>query len=440
MSGQLADRLMHFARLLRAAGMAVGSDRVMLGLQALQVAGLASKGDLHAVLSACLLDRIEHRELFDQAFDLFWRAPAEGWSPLQAATASATPPRALPQRLADALQAPATPTEAAGRNTDAPDTSPGDANAALSWNEAEALRSADFDSMSADEWAQAQRLLSKLHVLFPPLPSRRSRPAASAGPAATADWRATLQHMARHGGELLRLRWRQRRTRPAPLLLLVDISGSMSQYSRMLLHFAHTLANVRSAGTGDAPPRVESFVFGTRLTRTTRLLKNRDPDAAVAQVVRAVQDWSGGTRITASLHEFNQRWARRVLTSQATVLLISDGLEAGDTQQLGHEMERLHMSCKRLIWLNPLLRFAQFAPKAGGIRAMLPHVDQFLPTHNLRSLEHLAELLNAPASRASIQRPTGASDTAPQAGQSHHATHQPTNPARHPGPGLGGAQ
>jgi uncharacterized protein with von Willebrand factor type A (vWA) domain len=161
----------------------------------------------------------------------------------------------------------------------------------------------------------------------------------------------------------------------------------MSRYSRMLLHFAHAL--------GHADARVESFVFGTRLTRTTRLLKRRDPDLSVAQVVRAVADWSGGTRITTSLHEFNQRWARRVLGTQATVLLVTDGLEHGDTQALTFEMERLHKSCRRLIWLNPLLRFDQFEPRAGGIKAMLPHVDRFLPAHNLQSLTDLVQVLAA---------------------------------------------
>lgn len=172
------------------------------------------------------------------------------------------------------------------------------------------------------------------------------------------------------------------------MVVLADISGSMSRYSRMLLHFAHAL--------GHAEARVESFVFGTRLTRTTRLLKSRDPDIAVAQVVKAVEDWSGGTRITTCLHEFNQRWARRCLSSRTTVLLISDGLEHGDTKALSHEMERLAKSCRRLIWLNPLLRFDKFQPRAAGIRAMLPHVDRFLPVHNLESLEQLVRLLASP--------------------------------------------
>jgi hypothetical protein len=257
--------------------------------------------------------------------------------------------------------------------------------AELTWNDREVLRKADFETMTADEWREARRMLLQMRLLFEPLTTRRTQPAHRPG---RADWRATLAAMGRTGGEFTTLRWRQRRTQPAPLVLLADISGSMSRYSRMLLHFAHAL--------GHAESRVESFVFGTRLTRTTRLLKSRDPDIAVGQVVNTVQDWSGGTRITQSLAEFNRRWARRVVPGNATVLLISDGLEHGDTADLSFEMDRLHKSCRRLIWLNPLLRFTRFEPKAAGIKAMLPHCDAFLPAHNLQSLEELAQVLSRP--------------------------------------------
>ena len=385
--GRLAENVMHFARVLRSAGMPVGSDRVQTALAALQVAGLASKADFHAVLGACLIDRIEHRALFDQAFVLFWREPdlmgqmQALLAPLAPLKAGAPPAPPDNRRLGEALF-PHQP----DRPPDPPAQAPIEINAALSWNDREQLRQADFDSMTADEWRAAQRLLSALKGVFERLPTRRSRRATRPG---VADWRATLAAMARQCGELGELRWRAPRKEPAPLVLLADISGSMSRYSRMLLHFAHAL------GHAEAP--VESFVFGTRLTRTTRLLKSRDPDIAIGQVVRAVADWSGGTRITTSLHEFNQRWARRVLSGRSTVLLITDGLEHGDTRQLAFEMERLHKSCRRLVWLNPLLRFAQFEPKAAGIKAMLPHVDRFLPAHNLHSLAELVAVLGQPA-------------------------------------------
>jgi uncharacterized protein len=382
--GRLAENVMHFARVLRTAGMPVGTDRVKLSLQALQIAGLESKRDLHAALSACMLDRIEHRDLFNQAFELFWRDPdLMGRMRAMLLPKVQLNPGAVPEppenrRLGEALF-PRQPDQP--QPNEAPEET--EINAELTWNDAELLRSADFETMTAEEWRQARKLLQQMPLLFEPLTTRRSERASRPG---RADWRATLAAMARQGGELTTLHWRAPRTRPAPLVLLADISGSMSRYSRMLLHFAHAL--------GHAEARVESFVFGTRLTRTTRLLKSRDPDVAVGQVVATVQDWSGGTRITHSLHEFNQRWSRRVLPGNATLLLISDGLEHGDTTQLGFEMERLAKSCRRLIWLNPLLRFTGFEPRAAGIKAMLPHCTHFLPAHNLQSLAELATLLS----------------------------------------------
>ena len=399
--GHLAENVVHFARLLRGAGLAVGPDRVHTALAALQVAGLHSRQDFHAVLGACLIDRVEHRVLFDQAFLLFWREPEPVANLLTGLplntdlTDPARPPRAENRRLTDALLPPAAVQPLADADPD-----PGEpAQVDGGWADGDALRQADFDTMTADEWRAAQRLLLQLRGLFERLPTRRSRPAARPG---VPDWRATLRQMARHGGELHGLSWLKPRDKPAPLVVLADISGSMSRYSRMLLHFAHALG--QGQGQGQAAGRVESFVFGIRLTRITRLLKHRDPDLAMGQVVRAVADWSGGTRITTSLHDFNQRWARRVLSSQATVLLISDGLEHGDTTALAFEMERLHKSCRRLIWLNPLLRFAQFEPRAGGIKAMLPHVDHFLPAHNLHSLADLVQVLGGRGSSLTPHR------------------------------------
>jgi hypothetical protein len=386
LAGHLADNVMHFGRVLRQAGMPLATERIQLALSALQVAGLESRRDFHDTLAACLLDRVEHRELFEQAFTLFWRDPdltgrmrALLLPRVQAKTE--TPPVPENRRLGEALFP---------HQPDAPAPPPPEQielDATLTWNERELLQKADFETMTADEWRAAQRLLRQMALLFEPIATRRSERAPRPG---RPDGRATLQALARHGGELWQMRWRRPRTRPAPLVVLADISGSMSRYSRMLLHFTHAL--------GHADARVESFVFGTRLTRTTRALRQRDPDIAVARVVRDVQDWSGGTRITACLHEFNQHWARRVLSGRATVLLISDGLEHGTPDdprcvQLDFEMERLHKSCRRLVWLNPLLRFDAFQPRAAGIKAMLPHVDEFLPAHNLQSLQELARVL-----------------------------------------------
>lgn len=385
-SGHLAGKLMHFGRLLRAAGLPVPTDRIALALNALQVAGLGSRADFHDALMACLLDRHEHREVFDRAFDLFWHLP-DLCAPAatQAPHATAAP---ASHRVAEALLSSATVQPEPGVPApDAFETTP-------SWSAGEALRRADFDTMTAEEWRAAQRLLRTIALLFEPLATRRQAPAPGPGHQARVDGRATLRALARHGGEAWQLRWRRPRARPAPLVVLADISGSMSRYSRMLLHFTHAL--------GHAEARVESFVFGTRLTRTTHALRQRDPDLAIARVVHEVQDWSGGTRISACLHDFNRHWARRTLGTGATVLLISDGLEHGTPEdprceRLAREMERLHKSCRRLLWLNPLLRFAQFQPRAAGIRAMRPHVDAFLPTHNLQSLQDLAAVLAAPA-------------------------------------------
>jgi uncharacterized protein with von Willebrand factor type A (vWA) domain len=386
--GHLATNVMHFGRVLRQAGLPLGTDRIQLALTALQIAGLESKTDFHDTLAACFIDRVEHRELFDQAFQLFWRDPdlagrmmAMLLPKVQAKDNLQAPPEN--RRLGEALfphqpnapQQPPPPDEV-------------EVDASLTWNERELLRKADFETMTADEWRQAQHLLKHMQLLFEPLGTRRTERAAHPGRQTRVDGRATLQAMARHGGELWEVRWRRPRTRPAPLVVLADISGSMSRYSRMLLHFAHAL--------GHADARVESFVFGTRLTRITRSLRQRDPDIAINQVVHDVEDWSGGTRISECLHQFNQHWARRVLPGRATVLLISDGLEHGHTAALSFEMQRLHKSCRRLIWLNPLLRFDAFQARAGGIKAMLPHVDHFLPAHNLASLQQLAAVLAVP--------------------------------------------
>lgn len=387
--GHLADNVMHFGRVLRQAGMPVPTDRIQLALTALQVAGLESRRDFHDTLAACFIDRVEHLELFEQAFFLFWRDPdlsgrmmALLLPRVQAKTEQAPVPEN--RRLGEALfpHQPLAPQPAPPEKIEI--------DAALTWSERELLQKADFETMTAEEWRAAQRLLRQMTALFEPIATRRSERAAQPG---HLDGRATLQALARHGGEVWQMRWRRAREQPAPVVVLADISGSMSRYSRMLLHFTHAL--------GHADARVESFVFGTRLTRTTRALRQKDPDIAVARVVRDVQDWSGGTRITACLHEFNQRWARRVLSGRATVLLITDGLEHGTPddphcEQLRFEMERLHKSCRKLVWLNPLLRFEAFAPRAAGIKAMLPHVDEFLPAHNLQSLRELAAVLARP--------------------------------------------
>lgn len=389
--GHLADNVLHFARVLRSAGLPVGTDRIQLSLQALAAGALQSRRDFKAALAACFIDRAEHRALFDQAFELFWRDPdllgrmmALLLPKVAARDSGAPPPTAAAKenrRLAEALfpdGAPPPPPAAAE-----PPPNEVEIHAPFSASEREVLRQRDFETLTPAEWREARRLIARIATFMPPLPTRRFARDTRPG---RVDWRASLAAMARRGGDVAEIRWRRPRAQPAPLVVLADISGSMSSYSRMLLHFAHALAQ--------SDLRVASFVFGTRLTPITRALRQRDPDFAIAEVARRVQDWSGGTRISDSLHDFNRHWARRVLGGgRATVLLVTDGLERGDTAELAFETERLAKSCRRLVWLNPLLRYAAFEPKAGGIRAMRPHVDLFLPAHNLASLEALAGVL-----------------------------------------------
>lgn len=388
--GRLAENVMHFARVLRDAGLPIGTDRVLLAYEALRVGGLTSRADFYAVLSACFLSRGEHRTLFDQAFHIFWKDPdllgkiMQLLMPQMKQKAdTALPPEN--RRLGDALFRGNGP-----KPPEPQDSQRIEIDAALSWTDREQLRKADFDTMSAAEWTAAKRLLAQFEPFFERLATRRE---AAAARGRRVDLRAMLRESARQGGELAHFAYRRRRTRPEPLVALVDISGSMSRYSRMFLHFLHALTSGRDA----ANHRVHSFLFGTRLTHITRQLAARDPDVAVNAVVQAVEDWSGGTRITQALHEFNLKWARRVLYGNPTVLLVTDGLEHGETEALSHEAERLSKSCRRLVWLNPLLRYEGFEPRAGGVRALLPHVDAFLPVHNLASLEDLVARLTAPA-------------------------------------------
>jgi uncharacterized protein with von Willebrand factor type A (vWA) domain len=380
---RLAENVMHFARVLRDAGLPVGTDRVLLSLDALCVAGIRSRADLRSVLAACLLSRGEQRPMFDQAFDLFWRDPdPEGRMMrllLPQAGQRAAPELPSNRRLAAALFG----DSAAPRGEGAERI---EFDATLSYSERERLQKADFDTMSAEEWAVAQRLIEQLPAL---IALRATRRTLASHRGERLDLRAMLRNAAREGGEFAVPVWQRRAERCEPLVVLVDISGSMSRYSRMFLHFVHTLIGGRAA----ADHRVHAFVFATRLTHVTRQLAARDPDHAIDAVTRTVQDWSSGTRIAQSLHEFNLAWARRVLTNSPTVLLITDGLEQGDTKLLATEAERLARSCRRLVWLNPLLRYSGFEPRAAGVQALLPHVSAHVPVHNLESLEELIALL-----------------------------------------------
>ncbi len=377
---RLAENIMHFARVLRVAGLPVGPAKVIAALEAVEAVGIENREDFRAALESVLIERHEQQTLFDQAFELFWRNPRmlERMLQLLLPKVHGRVPRddaeaPLPSRLAEAL-APRDPramVEAGEQEIDL--------DAALTFSPAEVLQGKDFETMSVDELAQVKAMIARLRLPLPELPTRRTK-AADRG--TLVDLRATLRAMASARGVVVPLQWRQRRRRRPPLVVLCDISGSMDRYSRMLLLFLHAITNDRD--------RVHVLLFGTRLTNITRHLRHRDVDVAIAKVSASVSDWAGGTRIGACLADFNRRWSRRLLGQGAIVLLITDGLDSEASDDLAPEMDRLAKSCRRLIWLNPLLRYEGFEARPAGIRAMLPHVDEFLPVHNLESLKQLA--------------------------------------------------
>ena len=381
--GHLAENVMHFARVLRAAGLPIGPDRVLDAVRALEVAGVSRRDDFYWTLASVFLDRREQFEIYDQAFHIFWRDPQL----LERVMAMFLPQvygrqgreeRAASSRVAEALQPkPKKPQEAP---VEPPQETQLDAS--LSFSSREVLQHADFETMTADEISQAKKMLANLRLPIPEIRTRRMRPDLD-GP--RVDLRASLRASLRNGAKLITLRRRSPQRRHPPLVVLCDVSGSMNRYSRMFLHFLHAITNDRD--------RVTSFVFGTRLTNISRYLRHRDVDVAMSGVSDAIADWSGGTRIGNCLREFNLRWSRRVLGQNAVVLMISDGLDGDVGEGLAKEMERLHKSCRKLIWLNPLLRYEGFEARPAGVRAMLPHTDEFLPVHNVASLIDLARAL-----------------------------------------------
>ena len=395
----LAVNVLHFARMLRRAGLPVGPADVIAAQQALTRIDLTNRTQAAGAMRASMIHRHEHRDLFDHAFALFWRDPAA----LTAAAASGLmasdkkpPARPAPgsRRLTEAM-APRQPPPQPAREA------PPEIDATLTVSTNERLQQMDFEAMGAEEIAAARRAIARLSLPLDHRPTRRFRPDPT-GPCI--DMRATLRQSLRDGGEVSAIARARRQTRPPPLVVLCDISGSMARYAQILLHFLHAVTNARA--------RVHVFLFGTRLSNITRQLRHRDPEIAFQMVAHVVPDFSGGTRIGAAIEQFNRAWARRVLGQGAVVLLITDGLErdmppdAGPEQHpLGEAMDRLHRSCRRLVWLNPLLRYAGFEPKSLGIRAMLPHVDEFRPVHNLASLAALVDLLSHPvAARANPVR------------------------------------
>ena len=386
--GRIADNIVYFARTLRKAGMRVGPASVKDAIEAVLAAGIGSRDDFYWTLHAVLVSRHEDHATFDEAFRLFWKSREliekmlAMFSPVAPNHSEKQKPRAAENRVGQAMF------EGHQKNQPAREIPEVEVDARFTVSGNEVLRGKDFAQMNAAEISDAKSSIAALRLPFDLVRTRRFR-ADPRGP--RIDPRAMMRQASRTGGELTLPKFRSAREVHPPLVVLADISGSMSQYTRIFLHFLHALTEKRR--------RVHTFVFGTRLTNLTRQMRHRDPDDALADCSAAVRDWSGGTRIGDTLHEFNRLWSRRVLGQGAVVLLITDGLERDDVAGLSEEMERLRKSCRRLIWLNPLLRFDGFEARARGVRAMLPHVDEFRAVHNLNALADLCASLDKSTTR-----------------------------------------
>lgn len=376
-TGKLTDNIVLFARALRRAGLPIGPAIVVDAVHAINITGLERRDDVFWTLHAIFVKKREHRALFSEAFEIFWRSQAlrdkmlAMMLPVSPLTTEQQKPKAAHARAAKALSE----RKQQRHGTQQKDI---EIDARLTLSEHEILRAKDFEQMSTEEITEAKQAIANLSLPIDKIVTRRLI-AARRGSAI--DPRRTFSTSLRFGGKLIVPQFRAPKTTPPPIVALCDISGSMSQYTRIFLHFLH--------GLMDQYRHVHAFLFATRLTNISRQLRLKDPDEALIACSTHVQDWDGGTRIAPSLRNFNRQWARRVLSGGAIVLLISDGLERDDKDMLRDEMKRLHRSCRRLIWLNPLLRFNQFKAKAEGIRLMLPFVDEFRPIHSLDALQDL---------------------------------------------------
>lgn len=384
LQGSLAENIMLFARLLRATGMPVGTGSVLNAIRAVSLIGIESQQDLHTVLLCQFVSRREQMPVFDQTFALFWRNPKlmeKLMGAMLPTLQSDQDQQPLIRRLGEALSS-------GNTQSSSQDEEQVELQANLSASESEILQSRDFEQMSESELQVAKKMLKHLKLPVKPIQTRRHQASVSR---AHIDMRRTMQNSLRNS-ELIPLQFKRQITRPPAIIVLCDISGSMAQYSRMFLHFMHAMTN-----NGD---RVHSFLFGTRLTNISRYLRNKDVDLALEETANAVEDWSGGTRIGFCLKQFNQHWSRRMLGQGAVVILLTDGLDRGEGPELGKQMERLSKSCRQLVWLNPLLRYKKFEPRAEGVRIMLPYVDVFRSAHNINSLAELPALLNPSKAQA----------------------------------------
>ncbi|HAB39391.1 MAG TPA: VWA domain-containing protein [Rhodobacteraceae bacterium] len=387
---KLASNIAHFTRALRRAGLPIGSGRLIDAIRAVEAAGFTSKNDFFWTLHACFVSRPEQRAVFSQVFRLYWRDPRylehmmaamlPAVRGVQEDRVSHAAEKRAAEALLDGAEALDAPQEEEEGGTKI------EVDASLTMSAEEKLKSLDFEQMSTAEMVQAKIMLARMTLPIDPLASRRTKMSTLG----RIDPARTLRASMRSGGDLRELKYKNPKIRYPNLVVLCDISGSMSQYSRAVLHFVHAVSNAKGAGWA----KVFAFTFGTRLTNISRHLRHRDVDSALKAAGAEAQDWEGGTRIGECLENFNKKWSRRVLGPGAFVLLITDGLDRDDPNALSKQMERLHLSARRLVWVNPLLRWDEFAPKARGIAAMLPHVDSFRAGHSIASLQELANVIS----------------------------------------------
>ena len=379
MSGQFLHNLLLFGRLLRKLGLDVNPGRMMDLVSALDLLEIGRKSDFFYAARTLLVHEREDLPLFDEAFERFWRKPAESWDLREwqglARRRRSTGPIVTHPPLKEAA---AQTNDPASKSTELLTV----VEVTRTYSDRELLRHKNFADMNAEESEAVKQMMSHLLWKVSERQTRRHRP----GKGHLIDLRRTLRRSLRSEGEVFSWAFREKKLKPRPLVLIADISGSMERYTRLLLHFIYGMKAALSQP-------VEAFVFSTRLTRITRPLQTHDLDRALKNVGELVHDWAGGTRIGESLKTFNFEWGRRVLGRGAVVLIISDGWDRGDVELLGHEMARLKRNCHRLIWLNPLLGAPDYEPLTRGIRAALPNIDNFLPVHNLASLEDLANRL-----------------------------------------------
>ncbi len=430
-AGHILHNLLLFGHLLRRLGLNVHEGRMVDAVRVLEDIGVSRRTDVWSALRTLLVHRKDDLPVFDEAFDAFWRQRKDSTSSLDLRSMGE-------QRRYRRVEAGPPPPGQSADGSDSQDQDPDEQydriDLTRTFSAREVLREKDFAQFTTEEAVQARQLMAELQ--WNPGMRRTRRQERGKGP--RLDVRRTLRDNAQFGGELLRLRTRRRKEKARRLVVVCDVSGSMERYTRMLLHFIHSLYSGLES-------RVEAFLFATRLTRITRQLERRDIDQAVSEVSRAVPDWSGGTRIGEALREFNFRWARRTLGWGSIVLIVSDGWDRGEPEALGEEMARLQRSCRRLIWLNPLAGAEDYEPLTQGMRAAAPYIDDLLPVHNLAALLDLARHLNGLATTGPVRKqsapPPSVDTTTAAAAPVQRSWHTAGNPSfRHPMWGRGAGE